>query len=90
MAKKPSQSNAHRGIPKDAGGKPHGIWASYERRMRNCEAAWAATGDPLVVDEAQTHRQPHPSWLHEAIGQKTSGKPPIANASQGNPGLTGS
>lgn len=73
------ETDPHRDIPKGADGKPiffilpDGMRASYERRMAACEAAWRATGDPLVIDEALTwtflRRQPIPSWLYEAVGQ---------------------
>ena len=84
LAPKPSRNDPHQHIPKDANGVPiflilsDGTRASYERRMAACEAAWLATGDPLVIDEAQTwtftHRQPIPSWLHEAVGQLAHGR----------------
>src|SRR5215831_2303763 len=50
---------------------PGGVRESYDRKMRNCEAGWRATGDPWAVAEAHTltflHRQVAPSWLDEAV-----------------------
>ena len=44
--------------------------ASYDRQMKEWEAYWRATGDPLAVAEAQTltflHRQT-PAWLNDAV-----------------------
>ena len=84
MVTKPSRDRLHLNIPKDANGDPiflilpDGIRASYEHRMALCVDAWQATGDPLVVSEAQTwtftHRQPIPAWLHDAVAQLASSR----------------
>jgi hypothetical protein len=64
-------------IPRDANGKPiflilpPGVQASYDRKMKNCETGWTATGDPWAVAEAHTwahlHRQPSSAWLDDAV-----------------------
>src|SRR5512139_1447883 len=66
-----------RRIPSDAAGipvfltLPAGVQASYDRKMRSCEAGWRATGDPWAVAEAHTltllHRQVPPAWLDDAV-----------------------
>ena len=47
------------------------VQASYDRQIKDWEACWRATGDPLAVAEAQTltllHRQVIPAWLHDAV-----------------------
>jgi hypothetical protein len=67
----------HRGIPRDADGNPFflvlpdGDRVRYERWTARCEKAWTQTGDPRVLDEAQTlawaYRQPNPTWLRDAL-----------------------
>jgi hypothetical protein len=79
MATKTSRRDPHRDIPKDANGDPifvilpEGYRRTYDRAMARCEAAWLATGDPLIIDEAVvwtfSYRQPIPRWLQEALGQ---------------------
>ena len=50
---------------------PAGVQASYDRKMKSCEAGWRATGDPWAVAEAHTltllHRQVPPAWLDDAV-----------------------
>ena len=50
---------------------PPGVQASYDRKMKSCEAGWQETGDPWAVAEAHTlttmHRQSPPAWLDDAV-----------------------
>jgi hypothetical protein len=50
---------------------PASVQASYDRKMRSCEAGWRATGDPWAVAETHTltllHRQVPPTWLDDAV-----------------------
>jgi hypothetical protein len=69
--------DGHQGIPRDAAGVPvylilpDNIRSKYERKMAACEKAWRQTGDAAAYMEATTwswsHRQPIPTWLHNAI-----------------------
>jgi hypothetical protein len=57
----------HKHVPKDVDGNPvflvlpPGVKASYDRKMRNCEAGWQATGDPWAVAEAHANDATPPS-----------------------------
>jgi hypothetical protein len=48
-----------------------GVQASYDRKMRNCEAGWQANGDPWSLAEATTlttlYRQPIPQWVDDGV-----------------------
>jgi hypothetical protein len=72
-----AKADKSRRIPSDAAGipvfltLPANVQASYDRKMKSCEAGWRASGDPWAVAEAHTltllHRQVPPAWLDDAV-----------------------